>query len=146
MCGIQVVLLWKEEGNKGGRQTSNISQHQKGYSDFLCVVFTERRRGGSARGGCGQTRDNGHLSSVPGWPGGRTVGTRSGRSRWQGATRESPLSLCWLDRARLRAQVGGTPRPPGGASGTALTISQPHRRHSVLPSGSGFSWEVCVEG
>lgn len=27
MCGIQVVLLWKEK-KKGGRQTSHISQHQ----------------------------------------------------------------------------------------------------------------------
>lgn len=129
----------RRETKVGGKRLT--SANIKKDIQTFCVWCS--RRGGSARGGRGQTRDNGHLSSVPGWPGGRTVGTRSGRSRWQGATRESPLSLCWLDRARLRAQVGGTPRPPGGASGTALTISQPHSRHSVLPSGSGFSWEVC---
>lgn len=129
-------------GEVGGKRLT--SANIKKDIQTFCVWCSWRA--GRARGGRGQTRDNEHLSSVPGWPGGRTVGTRSGRSRWQGATRESPLSLCWLDRARLRAQVGGTPRPPGGAIGTALTISQPHSRHSVLPFGSCFSWEGCVEG
>lgn len=142
MCGIQVVLLWKEGGKNVGGKRLTSANIKKDIQTF-CVWCSWR--GGRARWGRGQTRDNEHLS-VPDWPGGRTVGTRSGCSRWQWATRESPLSLCWLDRATFRAQVGDTHCPPGGATGTALTISQPHSRHSVLPSGSCFSWEGCVEG
>lgn len=45
MCGIQVVLLWKEEKKKKRKkQTSNISQHQKGYSYFVGVVCAEGRQ------------------------------------------------------------------------------------------------------